>query len=117
MMLDEISQEKQALKNSAVIMFFKVLGLASALLLDILIAARIGPGTHTDAFFVAFTIPQLTAAILFVVATESTTTRGVPIEILTTERLLRYAASRPQEEAEKPETRYTVIPPLRGPIR
>ena len=67
MMLDEISQEKQALKNSAVIMFFKVLGLASALLLDILIAARIGPGTHTDAFFVAFTIPQLTAAILFLV--------------------------------------------------
>ena len=67
-MIDEISQEKQVLKNSAVIMFFKVLGLASALFLDILIAARFGLGTHTDAFFVAFTIPQLTAAILFTVS-------------------------------------------------
>jgi putative peptidoglycan lipid II flippase len=66
-MLDEISQEKQILKSSAVIMFFKVLGLASALFLDVLIAARFGLGTHTDAFFVAFAIPQLTAAILFMV--------------------------------------------------
>lgn len=64
-MLDEISQEKQLLKSSAVIMFFNVLGLASALFLDILIAARFGLGSQTDAFFVAFAIPQLTAAILF----------------------------------------------------
>jgi len=57
-MIDEISQEKQVLKNSAVIMFFKVLGLTSALVLDVLIAARFGQGTHTDAFFVAFAIPS-----------------------------------------------------------
>jgi len=50
-MIDKISQEKQLLKSWAVIIFFNVLGLASALLLDILIAARFSLGTQTDAFF------------------------------------------------------------------
>ena len=56
----------QVVKNSAMISAYSALGFASALLIDILIAARFGLSQQTDAFFVAFTIPQLIASILLV---------------------------------------------------
>jgi putative peptidoglycan lipid II flippase len=55
-------------KDSAVISGFSALGFASALMVDIIIAARFGLGRETDAFFVAFTVPQLVASILLVAA-------------------------------------------------
>jgi putative peptidoglycan lipid II flippase len=42
------------------------LGFASALLVDIIIAARFGLSSVTDAIFIAFTLPQLIASILLV---------------------------------------------------
>lgn len=53
-------------KNSAVISLFNGLGFASALLIDIVVAARFGLSQETDAFFVAFAIPQLLASVLLV---------------------------------------------------
>jgi putative peptidoglycan lipid II flippase len=52
------------LKDSAVISTFNALGVASALLLDVVVAARYGLGAATDAFFIALTIPQLLASVL-----------------------------------------------------
>ncbi|NIN68140.1 MAG: murein biosynthesis integral membrane protein MurJ [Anaerolineae bacterium] len=52
------------LKDSAVISTFNALGIASALLVDVVVAAKYGLGAETDAFFIALTIPQLLASIL-----------------------------------------------------
>ncbi|MBC8512314.1 MAG: murein biosynthesis integral membrane protein MurJ [Dehalococcoidia bacterium] len=54
----------QAVKDSAMIAALNASGFVSALLVDIVIAARFGLGRETDAFFIAFTIPQLIASIL-----------------------------------------------------
>lgn len=52
------------LKDSAVISTFNALGVASALLVDVVVAAKYGLGAKTDAFFIALTIPQLLVSIL-----------------------------------------------------
>lgn len=57
---------KQLIKNSTTISSLNILGFATALLIDILIAARFGLGQETDAFFIAFAIPQFLMAIFLV---------------------------------------------------
>lgn len=52
------------LKDSTVISAFNVLGVASALLVDVVVAAKYGLGANTDALFIALTIPQLLASVL-----------------------------------------------------
>jgi putative peptidoglycan lipid II flippase len=52
------------LRDSMVISGFNGLGVAGALLVDVALAARYGLGTHTDALFLALTIPQLLTTIL-----------------------------------------------------
>ncbi len=67
---DQNNQEEgqgKAIKNSGVISLFNGFGFASALLVDIVIAARFGLSRETDAFFVAYTLPQLVSSILLVV--------------------------------------------------
>ena len=57
----------QIVKNSALISIFNVLGFVSALLIDMILAARFGLGQDLDAFFIAITIPKLVGSILLVV--------------------------------------------------
>jgi putative peptidoglycan lipid II flippase len=61
-------QESQgsAIKNSGLISALNAIGFASALLVDIVIAARFGLSHITDAFFIAYTIPSLIISILLV---------------------------------------------------
>jgi putative peptidoglycan lipid II flippase len=66
MRIPETGQESasQAVKNSAVISTLSTLGFVSSLIVDIAVAAQFGLGSATDAFFVAFTIPRLSASML-----------------------------------------------------
>ena len=57
---------KQVVKNSALLSALNVVVYASALLTDIMTARFFGLGRETDAFFIAFTIPQLIATILLI---------------------------------------------------
>jgi putative peptidoglycan lipid II flippase len=57
---------KQVISSSAVVIALRVLGFASALLVDLIVAMYFGLGNETDAFFIAFSVPQLTGSILLV---------------------------------------------------
>lgn len=59
-------RKDRVIKNSGVISLFNTLGFASALLVDIFVAARFGLSQATDAFFVAYTLPQVLYSILLV---------------------------------------------------
>lgn len=63
---DAPDSTKQVVKNSALLSALNVVVYASALLTDIMAARYFGLGRETDAFFIAFTIPQLIATILLV---------------------------------------------------
>lgn len=56
----------QVVRSSAIISVLNALGFASALLIDVIVAFRFGLGKDTDAFFVAFAVPQLIGTILMV---------------------------------------------------
>jgi len=63
---DSPDSTKQVVKNSALLSALNVVVYASALLTDIMTARYFGLGSETDAFFIAFTIPQLIATILLI---------------------------------------------------
>lgn len=56
----------RVIRNSGVISLFNTLGFASALLVDVFVAARFGLSQATDAFFVAYTLPQVLYSIILV---------------------------------------------------
>lgn len=58
--------KNQTIKNSAIVSFFNGLGFVSALLVDIIVASRFGISIETDAFFIAYTIPQFIASTITV---------------------------------------------------
>jgi putative peptidoglycan lipid II flippase len=64
--LEGVGSKTQALKHSAIVTGLSGLGTIAALFADIVIAARYGLGSETDALFVALTIPQIVASLLLV---------------------------------------------------
>ncbi len=56
----------RVIRNSGVISLFNTLGFASALLVDIFVASRFGLSKATDAFFIAYTLPQVLYSIILV---------------------------------------------------
>ena len=59
----ELPMKNTLVRNTATISFFSGCGVVSSFAVDVSIAALFGLGSHTDAFFVAATIPLLTYVI------------------------------------------------------
>lgn len=65
-MLKQETRSKQIVKNSSIISALNILGFATALVIDVIVAARFGLQQETDAFFIAFAIPQFLMAVFLV---------------------------------------------------
>jgi putative peptidoglycan lipid II flippase len=78
---ESFDEGKRVVKDSVVISAFNSLGVVSAVLVDVLVAARYGMGAQTDAFFIALTVPQLMVTVL------ASTTRQVLVPLFSITRV------------------------------
>jgi len=65
-MIGDRTNSRQIVKNSTVISALNVLGFVTALIIDVIVAAQFGLQQETDAFFIAFAVPQFLMAVFLV---------------------------------------------------